>query len=86
MGMTKAKLMKRCNALIECSRILSAMLLALAAGAFPASAQAPSFSFGARSYITPFPQSDRYQVHVIGDGFADGLSGGLRRRSKRTAR
>jgi hypothetical protein len=77
MGMTKAKLMKRCNALIECSRILSAMLLALAAGAFPASAQAPSFSFGARSYITPFPQSDRYQVHVIGDGLAEGLSGGL---------
>ena len=43
----------------------------------PADAQAPTFSFGGRSYITPFPQTDQYQVHVIGDGFADGLAGGL---------
>ena len=43
----------------------------------PALAQTPSFSFGSRSYITPFPQTDRYQIHVIGDGLADGLSAGL---------
>lgn len=42
-----------------------------------AAAQTPSFSFGSRSYITPFPQTDRYQIHVIGDGLAEGLAGGL---------
>lgn len=80
MGMTKVTLIKGRNALIgRRGRVLSAMLLALAVGiaAHPTAAQAPSFSFGARSYITPFPQSDRYQVHVIGDGLAEGLSGGL---------
>ena len=41
------------------------------------SAQAPSFAFGSRSYINPFPQTDRYHVHVIGDGLATGLAGGL---------
>jgi hypothetical protein len=56
---------------------LMAFSLAASLPAGPASAQAPSFSFNSRSYITAFPQSDRYQVHVIGDGFADGLSGGL---------
>lgn len=43
----------------------------------PAAAQTPSFSFGSRSYITPFPQTDRYQVQVIGDGLAEGLASGL---------
>ncbi len=59
----------------------AAVLLFLAvlflAAASPGHAQAPSFSFGSRSYITPFPQTDRYQVHVIGDGLADGLFGGV---------
>ena len=41
------------------------------------SAQAPSFAFGSRSYINPFPQTDRYHVHVIGDGLATGLASGL---------
>jgi uncharacterized protein len=58
-----------------------AAFLIVAAGflgaAGSAAAQTPSFSFGSRSYITPFPQTDRYQVHVIGDGLAEGLSGGL---------
>jgi len=40
-------------------------------------AQAPAFSFGSRSFITPFPQTDRYQVHVIGDGLAEGMASGL---------
>lgn len=41
------------------------------------SAQTPSFAFGSRSYINPFPQTDRYHVHVIGDGLATGLASGL---------
>ena len=41
------------------------------------SAQGPSFAFGSRSYINPFPQTDRYHVHVIGDGLATGLASGL---------
>jgi uncharacterized protein len=43
----------------------------------PVLAQAPANFFNGRSYITPFPQSDRYQVHVIGDGLAEGLAEGL---------
>jgi uncharacterized protein len=41
------------------------------AGAY-AQAIAPS-----SSYITPFPQGDRYQVRVIGDWFGAGLTAGL---------
>jgi hypothetical protein len=41
------------------------------------SGQAPAFAFRSRSYITPFPQTDRYHVHVIGDGLATGLASGL---------
>jgi hypothetical protein len=41
------------------------------------SGQAPSFAFRSRSYINPFPQTDRYHVHVIGDGLATGLASGL---------
>jgi hypothetical protein len=60
---------------IGCAALALLLCLSpLAAG--PASAQAPSFG-GGRSYITPFPQSDQYQIHVIGDGLGDGLSGGL---------
>jgi uncharacterized protein len=43
----------------------------------PVFAQGPANFFNGRSYITPFPQSDRYQVHVIGDGLAEGLAEGL---------
>ena len=32
---------------------------------------------GSRSYINPFPQTDRYHLHVIGDGLATGLASGL---------
>ncbi len=41
------------------------------------SGQAPSFAYRSRSYINPFPQTDRYQLHVIGDGLAAGLASGL---------
>ena len=51
--------------------------IAIAAAQSPSAAQAPSFAFGSRSYINPFPQTDRYHVHVIGDGLATGLAGGL---------
>ncbi len=40
-------------------------------------AQTPSFAFRSRSYINPFPQTDRYHLHVIGDGLATGLASGL---------
>lgn len=39
--------------------------------------QAPALSFRSRSFINPFPQSDRYYLHVFGDGMAEGLAGGL---------
>ena len=41
------------------------------------SGQTPAFAFRSRSYINPFPQTDRYHVHVIGDGLATGLASGL---------
>ncbi len=42
-----------------------------------ASAQAPALSFRSRSFINPFPQTDRYNLYVFGDGLADGLARGL---------
>ncbi len=53
------------------------VLALLLSPAMIALAQAPSSLFSGRSYITPFPQTDRYQVHVIGDGLAAGLADGL---------
>ena len=47
----------------------------VAAGA--AIAQSNSFSFRARSYINPFPQTDRYHLHVFGDYLAAGLASGM---------
>jgi hypothetical protein len=40
-------------------------------------AQTRPLAFQQRSFITPFPQSDRYYLHVIGDGLAEGLASGL---------
>lgn len=54
--------------------LLAAALMAEAGAAF---AQSPSFSFRSRSYINPFPQTDRYHLHVIGDGLSTGLAKGL---------
>ncbi len=50
-----------------------AVLCAFAASG--ASAQAPA-TFSS-SYITPFPETDRYQAYVIGDWLAIGLASGL---------
>ncbi len=59
------------------SVLVLGLLTALAAAPQPASAQAPSLSFRSRSFINPFPQTDRYNLYVIGDGLADGLARGL---------
>lgn len=44
----------------------------LAPGAF-----AQSRPIGNRTYLNPFPQTDRYQIYVIGDSLAEGLAQGL---------
>jgi hypothetical protein len=52
---------------------VAAGLVTVAAGS-PATAQSPAtFS----SYITPFPETDRYQTYVIGDWLAISLASGL---------
>jgi hypothetical protein len=54
----------------------AALLLgALMAGSDMAAAQGSSFR--ARSYVNPFPQTDRYHLHVFGDYLAAGLASGL---------
>jgi hypothetical protein len=53
---------------------LAACVLVVTAGA--AFAQS-SPGFRARSYINPFPETDRYMLHVLGDWLASGLSTGL---------
>lgn len=46
--------------------------------AIPVMAQAPSSSsFRARSYVNPFPETDRYMLHVLGDYLGAGLATGL---------
>jgi hypothetical protein len=54
--------------------MLAAVWTIAAGGAF---AQSNSFSFRARSYINPFPQTDRYHLHVFGDYLAAGLASGM---------
>jgi uncharacterized protein len=39
--------------------------------------QTPTLSFRPKSFIFPFPQTERYNLHVLGDGLAEGLTGGL---------
>lgn len=45
--------------------------------------QAPVFA--GSSYITPFPQTERYQLRVIGDWLGAGLAGGLQEAFKQEA-
>jgi hypothetical protein len=52
------------------------VLIALASAAAPAWAQGASPL--STSYITPFPQTDRYQIRVIGDWLGSGLTEGLK--------
>jgi uncharacterized protein len=55
------------------ARLVPALLFLLSSipGAYAQAAVASS------SYITPFPQGDRYEVRVIGDWFGSGLASGL---------
>ena len=53
--------------------IAASLGLALAS---PATAQSPDAAAGS-SYITPFPEGDVYKLHVVGDGLAEGLLGGV---------
>ncbi len=53
------------------------VLCALAAMPVVAAAQSSTAAFRARSYINPFPQTDRYHLHVFGDYLASGLASGL---------
>jgi hypothetical protein len=62
-------------AILRACLILAALIAAIPSPA--AYAQTPSFSFRARSYVNPFPQTDRYYLHVIGDYLGAGLSSGL---------
>jgi hypothetical protein len=52
---------------------LMAVLLQLA----PSRSFAQSTGILSSSYITPFPQTDRYQIRVIGDWLGNGLTAGL---------
>jgi hypothetical protein len=60
--------------------LCGAHVLCLAAcfwfAASAALAQAP-IGFRSRSYINPFPETDRYMLHVLGDYLATGLASGL---------
>ncbi len=57
--------------------ILCMIFFALAIFA-SAAAQAQGTSLLSSSYITPFPQTDRYQVRVIGDWLGPGLAAALK--------
>lgn len=54
-----------------------ALFCTLLAVAPPVLAQSPSFNFRARSFINPFPQTDQYHLHVLGDSLGKGLAAGL---------
>jgi len=65
-----------------CTRMpaLAGALVALLTMCFvpqPAMAQSPAPAH--RSYITPFPNGDRYRIVVLGDSMGEGLWGGLYR-------
>ncbi|MGD9868179.1 MAG: DUF459 domain-containing protein [Hyphomicrobiales bacterium] len=60
----------------SCAGLLALVLLALA-NILPVSAQ--SFGVLGRSYVTPFPEEDRYKLYVFGDSLGDGVWSGLYR-------
>ena len=63
------------------SRSIAIMVLLLAALLVPAGSSpvAAQDSLSHRSYITPFPNGDRYRVVVLGDKQGEGLWNGLYR-------
>lgn len=59
---------------------LAAALLCIAATVSVAQAQSfNQFSQYSRSYVTPFPEGDRYKLYVFGDSLGDGIWAGLYR-------
>lgn len=58
-------------------RLAGWLLFAFLAVIAPSFAYAQGMSPLSSSYITPFPQTDRYQVRVIGDWLGEGLTTGL---------
>jgi len=67
----------KCVRMARASALLALMALGLAGLYASAPLAQTTFSFRARSYINPFPQTDRYHLHVFGDYLADGLAAGL---------
>jgi hypothetical protein len=63
------------------SRLIGSIVLLFAALVVSAASTpvAAQDALSHRSYITPFPNGDRYRVVVLGDGEADGLWSGLYR-------
>lgn len=57
--------------------ITAAVLAFAAVPRADAQTSLPSFAFQTRSYIFPFPQTDQYHLHVLGDYLASGLAKGL---------
>lgn len=57
---------------VHCGLAVMALFSVIAVSA-PAHAQIPI----TRSYVTPFPDGDRYQLYVLGDSLADGIWRGL---------
>ena len=60
-------------------RLIGLIALTLAAYLLPVTPQpvAAQDALAHRSYITPFPNGDRYRVVVLGDGLGEGLWNGL---------
>jgi hypothetical protein len=69
------------KAMMVCSLLLMAVKFTLTPDVACAQTRAPAFQ--QRSFITPFPQSDRYYLHVIGDDLASGLAHGLEQAFKK---
>ncbi len=63
--------------------LLAFVFLCIAVSAGDSSAQSTSrFTQFSRSYVTPFPEADRYRLYVFGDSLGDGIWAGLYRAFK----